>query len=104
MLGGVRSAVPAKALLNFITNMTDSSIPSEWQTHAEKTNYRETPSYAETISFSKRLADSSSAIDFRTFGLSGQRRELPLLIASEAGVFSPQEAKEKNVPVVLIQA
>jgi len=84
--------------------MTDDSIPSEWQTHAEKTDYRETPSYAETILFSKRLADSSSAIDFRTFGLSGQRRELPLLIASEAGVFSPQEAKEKNVPVVLIQA
>src|SRR5436190_12705006 len=84
--------------------MTDKSIPSEWQTHAEKTEYRETPNYAETIAFSKRLADSSSVIEFRTFGLSGQRRELPLLIASEGGIFAPEKAKEKNAAVVLVQA
>jgi hypothetical protein len=83
--------------------MNQTSVPLEWQTPAEKTAYDRTPSYADTIAFSKRLADASSSIEFHTFGLSGQRRELPLLIASEAGVFSPKLAKEKGKAVVLIQ-
>lgn len=84
--------------------MTQTSIPPEWQTYAESTNYDRTPEYAETIAFCKRLAESSSAIEFQTFGLSGQGRELPLLIASEAGVFLPDAAKQYGKAVVLIQA
>lgn len=76
----------------------------DWQTHAEKTEYRETPNYAETISYAKRLAEASSAIQFQSFGKSGQGRDLPLLIASETEMFTPAAAHEQQKAVVLIQA
>jgi murein tripeptide amidase MpaA len=78
--------------------------PTEWQTHAEQTNYRETPNYVDTIAYAKRLAAASPVIEYRSFGQSGQGRDLPLLIASESGVLTPHSAKEKNLAVVLIQA
>lgn len=84
--------------------MTQTPPSPEWQTPAEKTNYQDTPTYEETVAFAKRLADASPLIEFTTFGRSGQGRELPLIIASEASVFSPQTAADKGLPVVLIQA
>ena len=74
------------------------------QTHAEKTNYRKTPSYADTIAFAQQLAAASPSIEYRTFGHSGQGRELPLLIASETQTFTPETAREQGKAVVLIQA
>ena len=74
------------------------------QTHAEKTNYRQTPTYADTIAFAKQLAAASPAIEYRGFGHSGQGRELPLIIASETQTFTPDAAHEQNKAVVLIQA
>jgi zinc carboxypeptidase len=76
----------------------------EWQTHAEKTNYRQTPNYADTIAFAKALAHASHAIEYRGFGHSGQGRELPLLIASETQTFTPDAARANGKAVVLIQA
>lgn len=81
-----------------------TNIPSDWQTHAEKTNYRQTPNYENTIAFAKKLADASPFIEYRTFGQSGQGRELPLLIASESGALSPTTAHQQNNAIVLIQA
>lgn len=74
------------------------------QTHAEKTNYRQTPNYAGTIAFAKELAHASPAIEYRGFGHSGQGRELPLLIASETHTFTPEAARANGKAVVLIQA
>jgi zinc carboxypeptidase len=79
-------------------------MTSDWQTPAEKTKYRFTPDYAETIAFAQQLATASPSIEYRTFGRSGQGRELPLLIASETGTFTPADAKAQNKAVVLIQA
>ena len=76
----------------------------EWQTHAEKTNYSETPSYDETINYSKRLAEASPLIQFLSFGLSGEGRDLPLLVASENATFTPIEARQASKAVVLVQA
>src|SRR6185369_16929325 len=84
--------------------MTINSIPPEWQTHAEKTGYDETPTYEQTIAFCEQLANASSAIRFVSFGKSGQGRKLPLIIASESGVFDPQQAKSRGKAIVLIQA
>ena len=75
-----------------------------WQTHAERTNYRQTPNYADTIAFAKQLAGASPAIEYRGFGRSGQDRELPLIIASETQTFTPEAAREQGKAVVLIQA
>jgi len=82
----------------------NSQIPAEWLTHAEETDYRETPRYDATIDYCKRLADASPVIQFQAFGKSGQGRDLPLLIASEDEVFTPEAAKRSGKPVVLIQA
>ena len=80
------------------------SIPPEWRTHAEITDYRETPNYSDTIAYARRLAEASPSIEYRGFGHSGQGRELPLLIASETGTFTPEAARTAGKAVVLIQA
>jgi hypothetical protein len=79
-------------------------MTSDCQTHAEKTNYRQTPNYAETIAFAKQLGEASSSIQYRGFGHSGQGRELPLLVASETQTFTPEAARAQGKAVVLIQA
>jgi len=80
------------------------TIPSEWRTHAETTDYRETPNYDDTVAFARRLAHASTSIEYEGFGFSGQGRELPLIIASETGTFTPEAAKSQGKAVVLIQA
>ena len=79
-------------------------VPPEWLTHAEQTDYRETPRYAETIEYAQRLADASPLIEYQTFGISGQGRDLPLLIATEYETFTPEAARQAGKAVVLIQA
>src|SRR5712691_13019545 len=79
-------------------------VAPEWLTHAEKTNYRETPRYAATIEYSKRLDEASPLIKFQTFGKSGEGRDLPLLIAAEGETFTPEAARRVHKAVVLIQA
>ena len=79
-------------------------MSTDWRTHAEITDFRETPNYDDTIAYAKRLADASPAIEYRGFGYSGQGRELPLLIASETGTFTPEAAQAEGKAVVLIQA
>ena len=79
-------------------------IPPEWRTHAEITDYRETPVYDDTIAYARRLAHASPWIDYRGFGYSGQGRELPLIVASETGTFTPKDAQAQGKAVVLIQA
>ena len=81
-----------------------TSIPPEWRTHAEITDYRETPNYDDTIAYARRLAHASPAIEYHGFGFSGQGRELPLLIASENSTFTPEAAHDEGKAVVLIQA
>jgi len=81
-----------------------NQIPPEWRTHAELTDYRETPSYDDTVAFARRLAHASSSIEYEGFGFSGQGRELPLIIASEIGTFTPEAAHAQNKAIVLIQA
>ncbi|HVQ37753.1 MAG TPA: M14 family metallopeptidase [Pyrinomonadaceae bacterium] len=80
------------------------SVPADWLTHAEKTDYRETPRYNETIEYSKRLDQASPLVKFQTFGKSGEGRDLPLLIAAEGDTFTPEAARRARKPVILIQA
>ncbi|HEV7797944.1 MAG TPA: M14 family metallopeptidase [Pyrinomonadaceae bacterium] len=82
----------------------NSSVPVEWLTHAEKTEYRETPSYDATIEYARRLDKASPLIRFESFGHSGEGRELPLLIATEGGTFAPEAARRAGKAVILIQA
>src|SRR5947209_6804218 len=95
-------------LLNFydttMAQNTQPSVPTEWQTLAEKTNYRETPRYDETIAYSRKLADASPLIRYESFGKSGEGRDLPLLIAASGNTFTPQAARSAGKVVLMIQA
>ena len=85
-------------------NPDTSPIPAEWLTHAELTDYRETPSYDKTIAYAKRLAEASPLIRYETFGKSGEGRDLPLLIAAENETFTTEAARASRKAIVLIQA
>lgn len=82
----------------------DNATPAEWQTLAERTQYRQTPRYDETIEYARRLDRASNLIRYTEFGRSAQNRALPLLIAASDEDFTPQAAHRHNKAVVLVQA
>ena len=92
--------------LQLTANSQSQSTPvaAEWRTLSEKTEYRETPRYNETIAFARKLDAASGLIHFRSFGKSGEGRELPLLIAAKGGTFTPASARHSGKAVILIQA
>lgn len=94
--------------LNFhhttMAQSTPPTVPTEWQTFAEKTDYRETPRYDETIAYARKLAAASPLIRYTSFGESGEGRALPLLIAASDNTFTPQAARNAGKVVLLIQA
>jgi murein tripeptide amidase MpaA len=87
-----------------MTQNASPPVPAEWQTRAEKTDYRETPRYDETIAYSRRLDESSPLIRYQSFGKSGEGRDLPLLILTEGDTFTPEAARKAGKAILLIQA
>lgn len=80
------------------------NVPSDWQTFAEKTNYSRTPRYAETVAFAEKLDRASDWIIYKSFGKSGEGRDLPLLVASKDKTFTAEAARKKGKAIILIQA
>ena len=95
-------------LIVFMQNVSAQSespnVPTDWQTFAEKTSYRQTPRYNETVAYSKKLDAASDWIVYKSFGKSGEGRELPLLIASKDKTFTPDQERKKGKAIVFIQA
>ncbi|MCW5961903.1 MAG: hypothetical protein KIS76_17210 [Pyrinomonadaceae bacterium] len=88
-----------------INAQSDSkNVPKEWQTLAEQTDYRKSWTYADTISFAQKLAKASDLIEYKSFGRSGEGREMPLLIVSSGKHFTPEAAKKSGKAIVFIQA
>ena len=79
-------------------------IPPEWQTHAERTDYRETPDYEQTLAYARKLTAASALIRLSDFGHSGEGRPLALLVAATGGDFTPTAARRAGKVVVLVQA
>ena len=93
------------AVSNLVIAQSESlDVPKEWLTYSEKTNYERTPRYLETIEYSKKLAKASSLIDYRSFGKSGEGRDIPLLIAAKDKAFDPLTAKKQGKAIILVQA
>lgn len=80
------------------------NVPKEWLTFAEKTDYRKTPRYAETIAYSQKLDEASDWILYKSFGKSGEDRDLPLLVVSNDKTFTPTSARKAGKAVVFVQA
>ena len=91
-------------MANVNAQSDSANVPKEWQTLAEQTDYHKTWNYDDTIAFSKRLDKASDKIVYRSFGKSGQGRDLPLLIASDDGTFTPEAAHKKGKAIIFIQA
>jgi hypothetical protein len=70
--------------------IASGQLPDEWRTLAERTNYDETARYDETVAFCRKLAEFSPYAKYTSFGLSGEGRELPLLILSKDRRFEPE--------------
>src|SRR5262245_20220691 len=79
------------------------AVPAYWKTRAEKSDYRLTSDYEETMRFCSLLEARSRWIKITKFGVSGQGRDLNVLIISKDRAFTPELARASGKPVVLIQ-
>ena len=79
--------------------------PNAWQTRAEESGFAATSSYAETLDYLRRLvAQAPGLLALDSFGVSGEGRSMPLVVAARDGAFSPERARAAGRPVVLIQS
>jgi predicted deacylase len=73
------------------------------QTRAEATAYRETSLHAHVMEFLAGLqARADRRLHVTSFGTSPGGRDLPLCVLSAHGVRTPDEARAKGLPIVLI--
>jgi len=96
--------VIALALLT-ASSATASEIPDELLTVAEKSDFQATSTYAETADLLRRIESRApGVIRVTSFGRSAEGRELPLVIVSSDGAFSPAAARATGKPVLLLQS
>jgi murein tripeptide amidase MpaA len=74
-----------------------------WITPSEKTGLTETPAYEETIAYLKKLAAASRLISLKEFGRSAQGRPLYVVVAARDRTFTPEAARRKGRPTLLVQ-
>lgn len=91
-------------VVNAFSQSSSGDVPAEWRTTAEATDYNKTSSYDETIAYSLKLDKASRLIAYRTYGRSGEGRDMPLLIAATGQAFTPAAARKQGKAVVLVQA
>ncbi len=95
-------------LLTALTDTADAqstpTVPPDWLTHAERTDYRETPDFEATLAYCRKLDAASPLIRLTEFGRSGEGRPLALLVAATGDDFTPAAARQAGKVVVLVQA
>jgi Zinc carboxypeptidase len=79
------------------------SIPAEWLTVAEASDFRATSSYDQTIAFLRRLEGRLPALHLDFYGTSGEGRPLPVVVVAADRAFTPEAAAAAGRPVVMIQ-
>jgi hypothetical protein len=73
-------------------------------TRAESSDYRQTSTHADVLAFAEALRiRGDERLRVTDFGYSPEGRLLPLLILSNHGCFTPEDAARAGLPVVLIQ-
>jgi hypothetical protein len=73
------------------------------QTRAETTNYEETSLHADVMTFLAALAGRNDPrFHLTSFGTSPGGKELPLVVLSAHSIKTPQEARTRGLPVVLV--
>ncbi len=77
--------------------------PDEWRTWTESHDFRSTGSYSETLEYLKKIEAALPEMNLTTFGISGQGRDMPLVIVSKDRAFTPRTAAATGKPIILIQ-
>jgi len=91
------------ALIPCLSSAED--VPENWLTVAEKTDFRATSTYAETMDYLTRLESRApDVIRVTSFGTSAEGRELPLVIVSSDGAFTPAAAHATGKAILLLQS
>src|SRR4051812_15908389 len=73
------------------------------QTRAEATSYLETSLHAHVMEFLSQLsARGDRRLHVSSFGTSPGGRDMPLCVLSAHGIRTPQESRQRGLPVVLI--
>ncbi|MBI1796962.1 MAG: peptidase M14 [Candidatus Eisenbacteria bacterium] len=80
-----------------------ADVPTYWKTRAEKSDYRLTADYEETMRYCRLLEAASRWVKVVSYGRSEQGRDLPLVIVSRDGAFTPDQALASGRPIILIQ-
>ncbi|HTP54918.1 MAG TPA: M14 family zinc carboxypeptidase [Thermoplasmata archaeon] len=74
------------------------------RTPAEKDGYRTTPDYPTTVAYLERLASAyPESVRIEDFGLTGEGRELKVVIASKDALFEPAAVHAAGRVVLLVQ-
>ena len=89
--------------MNINAQSESKNVPQDWQTLAEQTDYQRTWNYAETIAFANKLDKASDLIVYKSYGKSGEGRDMPLLIISNDKDFTPEKAKKSGKAIIFIQ-
>jgi hypothetical protein len=104
-----RSGLLALVIFSFLATSdaalsqeTPPSVPFNWRTRAERTDYRETGTYDDAIRFMRQVDGASQWVELQFFGTSGQGRAMPLLVVSKDRTFRPEAARATGKPIVLV--
>ena len=75
-------------------------------TVAEATDYTKTSLHADVMTFIEALAPRTDRMHVSSMGISAEGREIPVLVLSQDGLFTPEAAHEaarrEGRPVVMI--
>ena len=102
----MKRLLPLVALVALLPcSSTAEDVPEIWRTVAEKSDFRATSTFAETMDFLRRVESRApEIIRVTSFGLTAEGRELPLVIVSSDGAFTPAAAKATGKPILLLQS
>ncbi len=82
----------------------DPKISASFVTRFEQSGFTETPRFDETVRFCRQLADASPWITYKSYGLSPQGRELPILVADRQGLSNASAIRKSGRLVLWVQA
>jgi hypothetical protein len=84
--------------------VTTTEIVLEPRTRAETTSYHETSRHADVLAFCKDLASKTDLVRLTSMGTSGEGQDMAVLVMSDSGAFTPEEARAQNKIVVMVMA
>jgi hypothetical protein len=85
--------------------MTESRLPPELLTRAERTEYRETSLHADVVAFLRALAPRAGKLmRIGSMGKSAEGRDMPVVVLSGRGAFTPSAARRLGLPIVMPMA